>query len=352
MKHTKRSIARTVAVVVAVVLAGNGPARAEVAATGTFGINVDIDIFPTPMGTFTGEITSFNAGPFSVGGTNVDLGVGVGGMDITNGQIPSINVGALAATFSFSLADQNSTLNNLDITAAGRAVCTDAITCAQGAGTFVAEVTARQIPTACAPNAAVRVRRHSARGVGSFDATGVFGLNAFTPLDVTAGANVLVGTDDEFFDNRKNTLRNFLVDLIRGRHEPRHADDPRQVRGAGAADEHRGGPRPSRHRRHRDRRPRVHTAGDNGVAYGRRRDSIVDGVDPHEQLKPFRSRSRELQDVTTTTDGGKVCGQVDQLSPFMVAKAQPRWSPRRRRRSPDADDHDDAPEKLAGRSSC
>src|ERR1044071_7882143 len=72
MRYTKRSIARAVAVVAAVVVAGSGVARAEVAATGMFGINVHISA-PFTSGTFDGEITSFNAGSFSVGGTAVDL---------------------------------------------------------------------------------------------------------------------------------------------------------------------------------------------------------------------------------------------------------------------------------------
>src|ERR1044071_8854890 len=121
MKYDKHSIVRAVVMAVAVV-AGGESARAEVAATGTFGIDVDVP-FPFTSGTFDGEITSFNGGPFTVGGNNVDLGTGVGGMNITNGVISSINVNALAASFSFTLADKGSTANTLSIAGAGRAVC-------------------------------------------------------------------------------------------------------------------------------------------------------------------------------------------------------------------------------------
>src|SRR5512144_841995 len=67
MRQTNRSIARAVAVVAAVVVAGNGVARAEVAAKGTFGINVHVSA-PFTSGTFDGEITAFDAGPFSSAG--------------------------------------------------------------------------------------------------------------------------------------------------------------------------------------------------------------------------------------------------------------------------------------------
>jgi len=52
-------------------------------------------------------------------------------------------------------------------------------------------------------------------------------------------------------------------------------------------------------------------------------DGIVDGTSLHtNELKLLHALAlgENFQDVTTTTDGGKVCGQVDQLSPFMVAK--------------------------------
>ncbi len=52
-------------------------------------------------------------------------------------------------------------------------------------------------------------------------------------------------------------------------------------------------------------------------------DGIVDGTSIHtNELKLLHALAlgENFQDVTTSTDGGKVCGQVDQLSPFMVAK--------------------------------
>ena len=52
-------------------------------------------------------------------------------------------------------------------------------------------------------------------------------------------------------------------------------------------------------------------------------DGIVDGTSLQvNQLKLLHALAigQNFQDVTTTTTGGKVCGQVDTLSPFVVAK--------------------------------
>jgi hypothetical protein len=328
MKYDKRSMARAVAVVVAIVVAGHGSVKAEVAATGTFGIDVDVP-FPFTSGTFNGQITNFDAGPFSVGGTGVDLGTGVGGMGITNGVISAINLNALAASFSFTLADQGGTLNMLSITGAGRAVCTDAITCAQGQGTFVADVSGATDPNDLLPDAPKYVFDGTVTvSSGMFDATGVFGLNAFSPLDVPAGLNVIVqGTDEEFFDSRKNTLRNFLIDLtFAGVTNP----GTLTILGKSAVP----GTLPANISVDADESVIVDIVTGNGLAFTPPvtvcvaykdvdDDGIVDGTSLHtNELKLLHALAlgENFQDVTTTTDGGKVCGQVDQLSPFMVAK--------------------------------
>lgn len=62
-------MARVLGALVLVVTAASG-VQADIAATGTYGINVSVGGFP-PSGTFDGNITGFAAGPFSVGGTPV-----------------------------------------------------------------------------------------------------------------------------------------------------------------------------------------------------------------------------------------------------------------------------------------
>jgi hypothetical protein len=326
MKYDKRWIA--FALVMAVVAFG-GVARADVAATGAFGINVDVP-FPFTSGTFNGEITSFNGGPFSVGGTSVDLSNGVGAMDINNGVISAINLNALAATFSFTLADQGGTVHSLGITGAGRAVCTDAVTCAKGQGTFVAEVDGTTDPDGLLPAGPAYVFDGTvvAQSSGPFDATGVFGLNAFAPRDVATGVNVLLqGTDQEFFDSRKNTLRNFLIDLTFAA-----VTDPGTVTILGKSAV--PGALPANIDVDADESVIVDIKTGNGFAFtppvtvcvaykDEDHDGIVDGTSLHtNELKLLHALAlgENFQDVTTTTDGGKVCGMVDQLSPFMVAK--------------------------------
>src|SRR5262245_26256545 len=87
MTDSKRLVARRaglLAVLVAVAIAGRSPAWAEVAATGIFGIDVHGSF---PNYTFDGRISSFDAGPFSVGGTAVTLGTDIQKMDILSGVI-------------------------------------------------------------------------------------------------------------------------------------------------------------------------------------------------------------------------------------------------------------------------
>src|SRR5262249_20080820 len=146
---------------------------------------------------------------------SVDLKTSLVGMSITNGQIPAINIPALAATFSFDATDNGATANSLDFHGAGVAVCTNAVSCSQGAGTFVGDVSTITDPNSLLPDASVYTFDGTvAVSSGPFDATGVFGLNAFLPVDVPVGNPVMATSDPtSFFDSRKNTLRNFLVDL-------------------------------------------------------------------------------------------------------------------------------------------
>jgi hypothetical protein len=309
------------------VLAGRG-ARAEVAAKGMFGINVHVS-FPFTSGTFDGDITSFDTGPFMAGGSAVDLETDIVTMSITNGQIPNINIPALAATFNFDAVDDNATAKNLSFHGAGIAVCTDAITCAQGQGTFVGDMSSIADPDALLPDGLV----YTFDGTvtvdpgPTYDASGVFGINAFTPATVPAGNPVMATSDPTtFFDSRKNTLRDFLVDLtfagvtnpgtvaflgksaIPGNLPANITVDPTVsvfidiVTGGGLAFT-----------------PPVDVC----VAYeDMDLDGIVDGTSLQvAQLRLLHALALgdNFQDVTTTVGGGKVCGQVGTLSPFVVA---------------------------------
>ena len=310
-------------------IAGREPALAEVAATGSFGINVDVDLFPVPMGTFDGEITGFNAGPFSVGGTPVALATDIAGMNIVNGQIPQIDLNALAATFTFTLDDKGTTANSLTLDGAGRAICTDAITCAQGQGTFVADVTSVADPNGLLPDGYVYTFDGTvAVDPGPFDAAGVFGFNAFLPHDLPVGVPVSATSDDSFFDSRKNTLRDFLIDLTFA-----GVTNPGTVTILGKAAI--PGALPANINVHPDVSIFVDIVTGGGLAFTppvevcvhyddtNPADGIVDGTSlATNELKLLHALALgdNFQDVTTTTDGGKVCGQVDQLSPFLVAQ--------------------------------
>src|SRR5262245_15208729 len=101
MTDSKRMIARRaglLAALVGVAIAGRSPAWGAVAATGIFGINVHGSF---PNYTFDGRISSFDAGPFSVGGTAVALDTDIQKMDILSGVISNLNLGALTASFTF-----------------------------------------------------------------------------------------------------------------------------------------------------------------------------------------------------------------------------------------------------------
>jgi hypothetical protein len=324
MSNLGKRLARGMVVVAAVISAAQ--ARAEVAATGTFGIDVDVP-FPFTSGTFDGEL-AFDAGAFSVGGTPVDLNTDIGAMKLGNGQIPAIDLGALAATFTCDLTDDNFTSNSLALALSGRAVCTDALTCAQGQGTFVGDVTGITDPDDVLPDGVVYTFDGTVEvDPGPFDAAGVFGLNAFSPIDLPGGAPVLATSDDQFFDSRKNALRDFLVDLtFAGVTSPGTVT----VLGKSAVP----GALPANITIHPELSVFVDVVTGGGLAFtppvdvcvayedSNPADGIVDGTSVStSRLKVLHALAlgQNFQDVTTTTTGGKVCGRVDQLSPFLVA---------------------------------
>jgi hypothetical protein len=311
--------------VATLVLVGRG-AHGEVAATGTFGIDVHVS-FPFTSGTFDGTITGFNAGPFMAGGTPINLQTDIGTMSIDNGQIPQINASALAATFNFDANDANLTAKNLSFHGAGIAVCTDAITCAQGQGTFVGDVTSITDPDNLLPNLVYTFDGTVVVDPGpTFDASGVFGLNAFTPANVPAGNPVMATSDPtSFFDSRQDTLRNFLVDLTFA-----GVTNPGTVAFLGKSAI--PGSLPANITVDPTLSVFIDIVTGGGLAFTPPVDvcityedvdqnGIVDGTSLQvEQLRVLHALALgdNFQDVTTTVGGGKACGQVGTLSPFVL----------------------------------
>lgn len=329
----RRTRARAALLLAGLLLALPRASLGAPAGTGTFGIDVDVD-FPFTSGTFTGTITSFDAGPFVVGSANVDLATAIGSMSIVNGTIPAINIPALSATFTFDAADQGATSNALDFSGAGYAICTDAITCVEGQGTFVGDVTGIVDPDDVLPDGFVYTFDGTvAVDPGPFDAAGVFGLNAFAPKDVpaSAGQPAMVSSDPTtFFDSRKNTLRDFLVELTFA-----EVTNPGTVTFLGKSAV--PGALPANIAVDADESVFVDIVTGDGFAFTPPVDVCVayddvdmDGVVDGTSLLVVQLRllhalalGDNFQDVTTTVGGGKVCGQVGTLSPFVVAAGEP-----------------------------
>jgi len=324
---------RCAVAVVGVVLVVASGARAEVAATGTFGIDISVSGFPPTSGTFNGMITGFD-GPFMVGGTPVDLQSAIGTMSILTGVIPTINVPALAVTFEFDAADNGATANTLGFHAAGLAKCDNAIACAQGFGTFVADVTSQSDPNALLPDGYAYTFDGTVGvdGTGTFDAAGTFGLNAFSPVAAGVGSAVQVTSDPTtYYDSRKNTLRDFLVDLTFS-----EVTAPGTVTFLGKTVI--PGILPAEITPQPDVSIFVDIVTGDGFAFTPPvdvciayddvdpPDGIVDGTDVAvDTLRVLHALALgdNFQDVTTFAGGGRVCGQVDQLSPFLLAVGPP-----------------------------
>jgi hypothetical protein len=306
-----------------------GAVRADVAATGTFGIDIDVNII-TQTGTFDGEITGFNAGPFSVGGTPVDLAGNVGTMNIVNGNIPSFNIPALAANFNF-----DATSPALTFEGEGIAVCsTNIIDCAAGQATFVGDITSLTDGSNLLPDGYV----YTFDGTGGdnpgpgFDAIGNFGINGFLPVNVPAGNPVTAASDPtSFYDSRSDVLRNFLIDVTFA-----EVTNPGTIAFLGKSAI--SGALPANIAVQPDVSVFVDIVTGNGLAFtppvdvcvayddSNPADGIVDGTGVAvNELKLLHALAlgQNFQDVTTSVGGGKLCGQVGSLSPFLVAVGPP-----------------------------
>jgi len=301
---------------------------AAVASTGSFGIDIDVD-FPFTSGTFDGGITSFNAGPFSVGGTPVDLAGNVGSMTIANGNIPAINIPALAATFDFDAVSAP-----LSFEGAGVAVCsTNIVACAAGQASFVGDISNITDPGNLLPDGWVYTFDGTAGdnpGSG-FDAIGQFGINAFLPVDVPAGNPVAATSDPTtFFDSRSNVFRDFLIDVTFA-----EVSVPGTIAFLGKSAL--PGALPANIAVQPDVSVFVDIVTGGGLAFtppvdvcvhydDADLDGIVDGTSVSvENLKLLHAAALgdNFQDVTTSVGGGELCGQVGSLSPFLVATGPP-----------------------------
>jgi hypothetical protein len=153
---------------------------------------------------------------------------------------------------------------------------------------------------------------------GPFDAAGVFGLNAFLPIDLPIGIPVMATSDDNFFDSRKNTLRDFLVDLTFA-----GVTNPGTVTVLGKAAV--PGALPANITIHPDVSIFVDIVTGSGLAFTRQwRGVACDGRTQrrHRQAAcaderaeaPARALSARTSRTSTTTTSGKVCGRMGQLS--------------------------------------
>ena len=329
-QSTRRTSARWGVRGLLMVLATGGIARADVAAKGTFGIDISVTLFPPPAtGTFDGQITSFDAGPFPVGGTEVDLASNVGTMNIVDGDIPSINVPALAATFDFDAVSAP-----LSFSGAGMAVCsTDIVACAAGQATFVGDFTGLVDGSNLLPDGYV----YTFDGTGGdnpgpgFDAIGNFGINAFLPVNVPIGNPVTAVSDPtQFYDSRHNVLRDFLIDVTFA-----EVSTPGTIAFIGKSAI--PGALPANIAVEPDVSVFVDIVTGGGLAFTPPvdvcvayddvdTDGVVDGTSVQvNTLKLLHALALggNFQDVTTSVGGGKVCGQVGTLSPFVVAVGPP-----------------------------
>ena len=314
---------RSMCVALATLVIASG-ARADVAATGTFGIDIDVP-FPFTSGTFNGQITGFDAGPFAVGGVPVDLATTVGTMNIVNGSIPSINVPGLAANFSFDAVSAP-----LGFSGAGIAVCSsNIIACAAGEATFVGQFTSLTDGSNLLPDGYVYLFDGTGRdnpGSG-YDAIGTFGINGFRLIDVPTGFPVVAASDPTaFFDSRSNVLRDFLIDVTFA-----EVSSPGTIAFLGKSAM--PGALPANIAVQPDVSVYIDIVTGNGLAFTPPvdvcvayddvdQDGIVDGTGVAvNTLKVLHALAlgQNFQDVTTGVGGGKVCGQVGSLSPFLVA---------------------------------
>lgn len=188
------------ALAVALLLMSVARALADVAATGTFGIQ--LNGLP-PNVPFSGDIT-FDPGAHTALGRSVDMAADVGDMTFEGDAV--VNVAQRSATFDLGAESAG----DFEFTAAGAGSCETA-GCVSGRGTFAGRFT-----TITDPGDVLDGGIFTFDGTAAIDAQGKgpggsFAINAF-PLTLTqVGANVEVSSTQTFFDTRSETVRLFAA---------------------------------------------------------------------------------------------------------------------------------------------
>jgi hypothetical protein len=288
------------------------PARADVAATGSF--TVGLAGVPAPPNVpFEGTIVfdDLDATPL---GAPVNLGTSVGQMDFTGSA--AVVDEPPSATFTLTADDPDSAFG---FGAAGGGAC-DQEDCIGGTATFAGRfVTA--IPAGFLPEAVL-----------TFDGTagltfptspgGIFGLNAFASFLTSEGADVTVASGPStYFDSRTQTTRTFVAEAT---FESVSAGGATSFVGFSSVP---GGPPAGV-----TVSPPLSVFVDietsatfSGpirvcIAYI---DANVDGIEdgsgiPVDQLRLLHAIPPTFVDVTVSAGDGLVCGTVTELSPFVI----------------------------------
>ena len=303
-----------VVVLGAFLVVGGTRAWGAVAATGTFGINVHSS-FPFTSATFDGSL-AFTNQSHDVGGTIVNLS-SVSPLPYTGTAALFLN--QLRATF-----DLSATNGTFGFPGSGEAACTAA--CIGGSATFIGNVDEAGITGGLLPSGF----DYTFDGTVAIDFNGNgpggnFALNAFAQLPTPMGADVMVTSGaDTYFDTATLSLRDFLVEAafaVVNTPGTTSVMGVTAVPGAlpGGITLIPGGSVFIDVQTTAAFTPPVTVC----VGYmDADMDGTVDGTSILvSQLKLLHriAVGDPFQDVTTTVSGGKVCGEVMTLSPFVVA---------------------------------
>ena len=195
-----REIVSRVFLALAALCALAGPARADIAGTGTATIDSDTTVDPV---TFTGGL-AFDAGSFSVNGAPVDLGSDVGTMNVTSGTFDFTDLSHV--TFAFHA--ESATLGLLAFDVEGSVVCGN--DCLNGTVVLVGRPT-NVGGSVALPGATYVLETTLVLFEG--DGSGKLGLNAFQSLPTPADQNVTVGSSGEYFNSRDQAAERFAADV-------------------------------------------------------------------------------------------------------------------------------------------
>jgi hypothetical protein len=298
-------------------LAASSPAWGAVAGTGNFDIDVHTS-FPFTSATFDGTLTFDNAS-YMVGGTGVNMS-SVNPLPYSG--IAALFLNQLRATFDVTMSKAGFSFDGN-----GEAACTNA--CINGTATFVGDVDESSIvDTGGVLPSGFDYVFDGTVGIdsGGNGPGGEFALNAFAQLATPMGNDVMVTTGpDNYFDTKTLNLRDFLVEAV---FAVVNTPGVTTVAGVTAVP----GALPNGITLIPDESVYVDITTTAGftppvtvcVAYTdvAPMDGVIDGTSILvSQLRLLHriAVGDAFQDVTTTATGGKICGVVQTLSPFVVA---------------------------------